>query len=283
MYLCTREKGATSHHLGQNFSKMFEIVFEDPKKPGEKQLAYQNSWGITTRTIGVLTMVHGDNQGLVLPPRVACLQVIIIPCGITASLAEAEKEALLAQCSLYLSRLQKNGIRVKVDLRDNYSPGWKFNHWELKGVPVRLEVGPKDLKQGQCMAVRRDTGEKVTVPEAEAEIRLTQLLEDIQNNLFKRASDDLRKHMVTADTMEQFQKELDQGRIVQIPFCGKIECEDWIKKTTAKDQDLEPGAPSMGAKSLCIPFKPLKTLQVDQKCVCKKEPAKFYTLFGRSY
>uniref|UniRef100_A0AAY4AGD4 Bifunctional glutamate/proline--tRNA ligase n=1 Tax=Denticeps clupeoides TaxID=299321 RepID=A0AAY4AGD4_9TELE len=276
-------QGATSHHLGQNFSKMFEIVFEDPKKPGEKQLAYQNSWGLTTRTIGVLTMVHGDNMGLVLPPRVACLQVIIIPCGITASLTDAEKDKLTAQCSKYLSRLQKAGVRVKTDFRDNYSPGWKFNHWELKGVPVRLEVGPKDLKQGQCVAVRRDTGEKITIPEASTESRITQLLEDIQNNLFNKASNDLKKHMVSADSMETFQKELDQGKIVQIPFCGVIECEDWIKKTTAKDQDLEPGAPSMGAKSLCIPFEPLKTLQPGQKCVCGKEPAKYYTLFGRSY
>ncbi|KAA0711364.1 Bifunctional glutamate/proline--tRNA ligase [Triplophysa tibetana] len=276
-------QGATSHHLGQNFSRMFEIVFEDPRKPGEKQLAYQNSWGITTRTIGVLTMVHGDNMGLVLPPKVACLQVIIIPCGITATLPEAEKELLLAQCSKYLARLQMTDIRVKADLRDNYSPGWKFNHWELKGVPIRLEVGPKDLKQGQCVAVRRDTGEKIVLPDAEIEKRITSLLEEIQNNLFKRASDDLKKHMVVADSMEQFQKDLDEGKIVQIPFCGGIECEDWIKKTTARDQDLEPGAPSMGAKSLCIPFDPLKTLQLGQMCVSGKEHAQYYTLFGRSY
>ncbi|KAJ8289595.1 hypothetical protein GJAV_G00003130 [Gymnothorax javanicus] len=276
-------QGATSHHLGQNFSRMFEIMFEDPKKPGEKQLAFQNSWGITTRTIGVLTMVHGDNQGLVLPPRVACLQVVIIPCGITASLSEADRDALMAQCSKYISVLQKSGLRVKADLRDNYSPGWKFNHWELKGVPVRLEVGPKDLKLGQCVAVRRDTGEKITLPEAEAPSRLTQMLEDIQTNLYQRALDDLTKHLVVADSMEEFQKQLDQGRIVQIPFCGVIDCEDWIKKTTAKDQDLEPGAPSMGAKSLCIPFEPLKTLAAGQMCVCGKQPAQFYTMFGRSY
>ncbi|KAK3537817.1 hypothetical protein QTP70_019236 [Hemibagrus guttatus] len=276
-------QGATSHHLGQNFSKMFEIMFEDPKKPGEKQLAYQNSWGITTRTIGVLTMVHGDNTGMVLPPRVACLQVVIIPCGITVSLPEAEKELLLAQCSKYLSRLQKAEIRVKSDLRDNYSPGWKFNHWELKGVPIRLEVGPKDLKQKQCVAVRRDTGEKIILPDGELEKKITHLLEEIQDNLFKRASVDLKSNMVAVDTMEQFQKELDQGKIVQIPFCGGIECEDWIKKATAKDQDLEPGAPSMGAKSLCIPFQPLKTLQPGQMCVSSKEPAQYYTLFGRSY
>lgn len=276
-------QGATSHHLGQNFSKMFEIIFEDPKKPGEKQFAYQNSWGITTRTIGVLTMVHGDNMGLVLPPKVACLQVIIIPCGITATLPEAEKDLILAQCSKYLSRLQKADIRVKADLRDNYSPGWKFNHWELKGVPIRLEVGPKDLKKGQFVAVRRDTGEKITIPEADTEKKIANLLDEIQNNLFKKASDDLKKHMVVADSMDQFQKELDLGKIVQIPFCGEIECEDWIKKTTARDQDLEPGAPSMGAKSLCIPFDPLKKLQPGQMCVCGKKPAQFYTMFGRSY
>ncbi|KAK9543049.1 hypothetical protein VZT92_000861 [Zoarces viviparus] len=276
-------QGATSHHLGQNFAKMFDIMFEDPKKPGEKQLVFQNSWGITTRTIGVLTMVHGDNMGLVLPPRVACVQVVVIPCGITASLPEQEKEAVLAQCSKYTTRLQDAGVRVKTDLRDNYSPGWKFNHWELKGVPIRLEVGPKDMQQRQCVAVRRDSGAKGTIPEAEVEKRLVAMLEDIQNNLFNKASDDLKSNMVPADTMEQFQKELEQGKIVQIPFCGGIECEDWIKKTTAKDQDLEPGAPSMGAKSLCIPFSPLKTLQPGQMCVCGKEPAQYYTLFGRSY
>ncbi|XP_074719838.1 bifunctional glutamate/proline--tRNA ligase isoform X3 [Strix uralensis] len=276
-------QGATSHHLGQNFSKMFEIVFEDPKKPGEKQFAYQNSWGITTRTIGVMTMIHGDNMGLVLPPRVASVQVVIIPCGITNSLSEEDKEALLKKCNEYRNRLLSVNIRVRADLRDNYSPGWKFNHWELKGVPVRVEVGPRDMKSQQFVAVRRDTGQKLTFSEHEAEDRLKQILEEIHTNLYNRASEDLNSHMVVANTMEDFQKELDSGKIVQIPFCGEIECEDWIKKTTARDQDLEPGAPSMGAKSLCIPFQPLRELQCGARCVCGKNPAKFYTLFGRSY
>ncbi|XP_008940562.1 PREDICTED: bifunctional glutamate/proline--tRNA ligase [Merops nubicus] len=276
-------QGATSHHLGQNFSKMFEIVFEDPKKPGEKQFAYQNSWGITTRTIGVMTMIHGDNMGLVLPPRVACVQVVIIPCGITNSLSEEDKEALLKKCNEYRNRLLSAAVRVRADLRDNYSPGWKFNHWELKGVPVRVEVGPRDMKSQQFVAVRRDTGQKLTFSEHEAEDRLKQILEEIHTNLYNRASEDLKSHMVVANTMEDFQKELDSGKIVQIPFCGEIECEDWIKKTTARDQDLEPGAPSMGAKSLCIPFQPLCELQRGARCVCGKNPAKFYTLFGRSY
>ncbi|XP_039557978.1 bifunctional glutamate/proline--tRNA ligase isoform X1 [Passer montanus] len=276
-------QGATSHHLGQNFSKMFEIVFEDPKKPGEKQFAYQNSWGITTRTIGVMTMIHGDNMGLVLPPRVACIQVVIIPCGITNSLSEEDREALLKKCNEYRSRLLAVNVRVRADLRDNYSPGWKFNHWELKGVPVRVEVGPRDMKSQQFVAVRRDTGQKLTLSEHEAEEKLKQILEEIHANLYSRASEDLKSHMVVASNMEDFQKELDSGKIVQIPFCGEIECEDWIKKTTARDQDLEPGAPSMGAKSLCIPFQPLRELQPGARCVCGKNPAKFYTLFGRSY
>uniref|UniRef100_A0A8C5S289 Glutamyl-prolyl-tRNA synthetase 1 n=1 Tax=Laticauda laticaudata TaxID=8630 RepID=A0A8C5S289_LATLA len=227
-------QGATSHHLGQNFSKMFEIVFEDPRVPGEKQFAYQNSWGITTRTIGVMTMIHGDNMGLVLPPRVACFQVVIIPCGITNSLLEEEKEALLTKCNEYCKRLSKANIRVRTDLRENYSPGWKFNHWELKGVPVRLEVGPRDMKNHQFVAVRRDTGEKLSFSENEAVDQLSRVLEEIHLNLYNRAAEDLKSHMVVANSMEEFQKELDSGKIVQIPFCGEIECEDWIKKATAR-------------------------------------------------
>lgn len=276
-------QGATSHHLGQNFSKMFEIVFEDPKTPGEKQYAFQNSWGLTTRTIGVMTMVHGDNMGLVLPPRVACVQIIVIPCGITNTLAEADRDALLQKCNQYLKRLLNVDIRARTDLRDNYSPGWKFNHWELKGVPIRLEVGPRDMKSNQFVAVRRDTGEKLTIAEDQAETKLKDILEEIHTNLYSRALRDLTTHMVVTDSMEEFQNQLDTGKIVQIPFCGEIDCEDWIKKTTARDQDLEPGAPSMGAKSLCIPFKPLRELQPGTKCVCGKNPAKHYTLFGRSY
>ncbi|KAK2086720.1 Bifunctional glutamate/proline--tRNA ligase [Saguinus oedipus] len=276
-------QGGTSHHLGQNFFKMFEIMFEDPKTPGEKQFAYQNSWGLMTRTIGVMTMIHGDNMGLVLPPRVACAQVVVIPCGITNALSEEDKEALMAECNDYRRRLLSVNIRVRADLRDNYSPGWKFNHWELKGVPIRLEVGPRDMKNCQFVAVRRDTGEKLTVAENEAETKLPAILEDIHVTLFTRASEDLKTHMVVANTMEDFQKILDSGKIVQIPFCGEIDCEDWIKKTTARDQDLEPGAASMGAKSLCIPFKPLCELQPGAKCICGRNPAKYYTLFGRSY
>ena len=129
-------QGGTSHHLGQNFSKMFKICFDDPNNTDpnnpKQAFAYQNSWGLSTRTIGAMVMIHGDDQGLVLPPRVAAIQVVIVPCGITASLKDEDREALYDVCKEYEERLRKLGLRVKGDYRDNYSPGWKFNHWELK-------------------------------------------------------------------------------------------------------------------------------------------------------
>lgn len=178
-------QGATSHHLGQNFSKMFDLVYEDPETQ-EKKHVYQNSWGITTRTIGVMIMVHADNQGLVLPPRVASVQVVIVPCGITASLSEADRKSLQASCDQLESDLKSASVRVQGDYRDNYSPGWKFNHWELKGVPIRVELGPKDMKNNQLVAVRRDTGEKVTIKRASAIEDLQKMLSDIQSSLFNR-------------------------------------------------------------------------------------------------
>lgn len=126
-------QGATSHHLGQNFSRMFDIIYEDPETQ-EKKFVYQNSWGITTRTIGVMIMVHADNQGLVLPPRVASIQVVIVPCGITATLSDEEKIRLQKECETLETQIKAAGVRVKGDYRNNYSPGWKFNHWELKVI-----------------------------------------------------------------------------------------------------------------------------------------------------
>uniref|UniRef100_A0A183E3Z8 proline--tRNA ligase n=1 Tax=Gongylonema pulchrum TaxID=637853 RepID=A0A183E3Z8_9BILA len=141
-------QGATSHHLGQNFSKMFNISFEDPET-GKRSFAWQNSWGMTTRTIGAMIMIHGDDSGLVLPPRVAPLQVIVIPVGITAQMDEETKKKIIVKAEEIAKNLKNSNIRAESDLRDNYSPGWKFNHWELKGVPIRLEIGPMDLAKSQ--------------------------------------------------------------------------------------------------------------------------------------
>ncbi|CAH1364621.1 unnamed protein product [Tenebrio molitor] len=279
-------QGGTSHHLGQNFSKMFDIIFEDPETQ-EKKYVYQNSWGITTRTIGVMIMIHADNKGLVLPPRAACVQVVIVPCGITVGLSEEARNNLQASCDALENALKGAGIKVKGDYRNNYSPGWKFNHWELKGVPVRVELGPKDIEKQQIVAVRRDTGEKVTLPRDAAAQKLSNLLDEIQNNLLQIATNDLKSHTVLLKDWSQFATNLDKKNMILVPFCGDSSCEDKIKAESARDdgEAAEPGAPSMGAKSLCIPLDQPAPIGSGDKCIhpdCKRKPL-FYTLFGRSY
>lgn len=277
-------QGATSHHLGQNFSKMFEIVIEDPETK-EKKYVFQNSWGLTTRTIGVMVMVHSDDKGLVLPPNVASVQVVIVPCGININVSEEEKSNLMAACQDYEKTLSEAGIRVKGDYRDNYSPGWKFNHWELKGVPLRLEIGPRDVKQGEYVAVRRDTSEKLTRSKALVHQEIKQLLESIQKSLLDKATKELEEHTVLVENFSDFIPELDKKNIILAPFCGEGSCEEKIKKESTRDDGGEPGAPAMGAKSLCIPFKQPDEIKPETKCVhplCTRKP-KYYCLFGRSY
>ncbi|CAB3368587.1 Hypothetical predicted protein [Cloeon dipterum] len=279
-------QGATSHHLGQNFSKMFDIVFEDPETK-DKKFVFQNSWGITTRTIGVMIMVHSDNQGLVLPPRVACVQIVIVPCGITASMKDEDRKTLIDSCQELEKGLVDVQVKVKGDYRDNYSPGWKFNHWELKGVPIRVELGPKDLKQGQLVAVRRDTGEKITIHRATAVEELKSLLNTIHQSMLDKATKDLKDHTKLCKKWDDFCKQLEGKNIILAPFCGDIPCEDSIKKDSAREEGegAEPGAPAMGAKGLCIPFDQPAEISAADKCIypsCKNKP-KYYTLFGRSY
>jgi bifunctional glutamyl/prolyl-tRNA synthetase len=263
---------------------MFDISFEDPETK-EKQFAYQNSWAITTRSIGVLVMVHGDDKGLVLPPRIAKYQVVLVPCGITASLSDADRKQLYASCEQVCDSLRAAGVRVKEDFRDNYSPGWKFNHWELKGVPLRIELGPKDLKAGQLVTVRRDNGEKQTIPLTEAASAVPALLETIQAAMLDRARKELKDNTVHANDFDTFCAGLDRKAVIMAPFCGEIPCEEKIKQDSARDAVVEEGAPAMGAKGLCIPFKQPRELTESDKCVCPGCPnkPKFITLFGRSY
>lgn len=221
-------QGATSHHLGQNFSKMFDIVFEDPETQ-QKQFVWQNSWGITTRTIGVMIMVHADNQGLVLPPNVAATQVVIVPCGITASLAEPEKQKLVESCKGMEKLLKGVKVRTEFDDRDNYSPGWKFNHWELKGVPIRLELGPKDMAAGQVVAVSRHNGEKKVIKLADVEKEIPALLVQIHEAMFAKANNDLKTHLKVTKSWAEFVTMLEDKNIIMAPFCGGIPCEDQIK------------------------------------------------------
>uniref|UniRef100_A0A0C9RLA1 Bifunctional glutamate/proline--tRNA ligase n=1 Tax=Fopius arisanus TaxID=64838 RepID=A0A0C9RLA1_9HYME len=279
-------QGGTSHHLGQNFSKMFEILVEGAEEGSEKTYVYQNSWGITTRTIGVMVMVHGDDKGLVLPPRVAKVQAIIVPCGITAATSAEDRERLMVECKKLEAELVEGGeVKVRGDYRDNYSPGWKFNHWELKGVPVRIEVGFKDLEKGEVTLVRRDTSAKTTAKRTQAKNEIKQLLEEIHNNMFATAKSELQSHVKQTNDWNEFCKLLDQKNLLLSPFCGGISCEEQIKADSTRSDDEEPGAPSMGAKSLCIPFDQPKVSLESLKCIhpkCSERP-KFFTLFGRSY
>ncbi|GAB1869130.1 Bifunctional aminoacyl-tRNA synthetase [Camponotus japonicus] len=282
-------QGATSHHLGQNFSKMFNIQVEGIAEGDEKTFVYQNSWGLTTRTIGVMIMVHGDDKGLVLPPCVASIQGIVIPCGITANMSTIEKELLQSECVKLVDELSKDGkFRVKGDFRNNRTPGWKFNHWELKGVPVRIELGPKDMKKNQVTFVRRDNLQRTTVNRDTVAASLDCLLKDIQAQLLCRAKKDLDAHIKQVENWSDFGTELNNKNLLLSPFCGEPTCEDNIKTDSAReDSGDEPGALSMGAKGLCIPFEqPKLTKPLDKlKCIhhsCKNK-AKFYTLFGRSY
>jgi len=162
-------QGATSHCLGQNFSKMFDITVENPEQKGQKIHVWQNSWGLSTRVIGVMVMIHGDDKGLVLPPRISKIQAIFVPVGITAKVSAEDKEKHFNRLDELAARLKKVGVRCDIDLRDGYTPAWKFNDWELKGVPVRLEFGPKDAAKDVVTYVCRDTGEKGTIAIAEVD------------------------------------------------------------------------------------------------------------------
>ncbi|XP_033359359.1 bifunctional glutamate/proline--tRNA ligase isoform X2 [Bombus vosnesenskii] len=281
-------QGATSHHLGQNFSKMFNIQVENAVEGNEKTFVYQNSWGLTTRTIGVMIMVHGDDKGLVLPPNVACIQAIIVPCGIIASTTPQQRELLFSECNKLLDELSKDSLRVKADYRSNRTPGWKFNHWELKGVPVRIEVGPKDLNKNQVTFVRRDNSERVFAKRPDVVTALHTLLTNIQADMLSKAKKNLNEHIKRADNWNEFCSYLNEKNILLSPFCGESSCEDKIKRDSAReDTGGEIGTLSMGAKSLCIPFEqpPSSTSFDKQTCIhpdCQNKP-QFYTLFGRSY
>ncbi|ANB10953.1 proline--tRNA ligase [Sugiyamaella lignohabitans] len=279
-------QGATSHALGQNFSKMFNIVVEDPEGSDKPKInVWQNSWGLSTRVIGVMVMIHSDNKGLVLPPRVASNQVAVIPVGITAKTTSDERDAIINGAKNVEKTIGDAGVRVFGDYRDNYSPGWKFADAELKGVPLRVEFGPADLKKNQVVAVRRDNGVKTVIPIASLADEIPKLLETIQADLYTKAKKQFDEHIVPVTTVAEMTPLLNKKNILLAPFCGEEECEDSIKETTARrddDEEVDEKAPSMGAKSLCIPFEQPE-LKEGTKCVNCDRLAKAHTLFGRSY
>jgi len=226
-------QSGTSHYFGDGFARAFDIQFSD--KENKLSYPHQTSWGLSTRTIGGIIMTHGDNNGLSLPPRIAPIQVVVIPIA-------SHKPGIAEKASELVSRLKAAGIRVKSDTSDQ-SPGWKFAEYEMKGVPLRIEIGPKDIENNQCVAARRDSGEKLPIPLTELEARVPALLEDIQNSLYARAKDNLTRNTRPASTLDEAKELLAQhGGFVKTMWCGSHDCELKMKEET-------------GVTSRCIPFK----------------------------
>lgn len=216
-------QSGTSHYLGQNFAKAFGIMFQS--REGKEALGWSTSWGVSTRLIGALIMVHGDERGLVLPPKAAPIQVVIIPVA-------AHKGGVNEVVNDVKSKLVDAGIRVKGDDRTTVSPGWKFNEWELKGVPLRLEIGPRDIKNGNAFSMRRDTLEKSPLALDNIVENVQNRLDEIQQNMYQKALKHMNEHIFDADTMEQFEKMLKKQGYIRAHWCGDEACEKAIKEKT---------------------------------------------------
>jgi prolyl-tRNA synthetase len=218
-------QAGTSHNLGQNFAKAFDITFQARDK--SVQYVWGTSWGVTTRLIGAVIMVHGDDSGLVLPPRVAPYQVVIVPIG-----RDNWRETVLPRAKEIQADLVAAGLRVTLDERDE-RPGWKFSEWEMRGVPLRIEIGPRDIEKSQVLTARRDTREKAGVPMDGLAVRVTEILNDIQRNLLERAVTFREEHTQRVDSYDAFKAAMD-GRpgFVIAPWCGSADCEAQIKTET---------------------------------------------------
>lgn len=257
-------QAGTSHYFGDGFAKAFDIQFATK----DNQLAYphQTSWGVTTRLIGAIIMTHGDNNGLVLPPAVAPVQVVVVPIA-------QHKEGVLEKASELYNKLKASGIRVKMDDSEN-SPGWKFAQYEMKGVPIRIELGPKDIENGQCVVVTRYNGEKQTVAldadNATLVQTVQQLLEtEIPAGMYEKALDNQKRRTYACQSMEEIVQVLQEkgDGFVEAMWCGDEACEDLVKEKT-------------GVGSRCIP---LEQHTISDKCVCCGKPAKHMVLWGKAY
>ena len=217
----------TSHHLGQNFAKPFEIKYLGQDE--QPHYAWTTSWGVSWRMIGALIMLHGDDKGLVLPPRIAPIQVVIVP----ILYKTGDSKGVTDKASKLGEILRRSEVAVRVDAREQYTPGWKFNEWELKGVPLRIEVGPRDLEKHQVTLVRRDTGAKEAVSDEAVVPEVGRVLDDIQRNLFARAKSALDASISESKEYDQFKKAIDGvGGFVRASWCGETDCEQAIKADT---------------------------------------------------
>ncbi len=251
-------QSGTSHYFGQNFTKPFNVTFQN--REGKQEYAYQTSWGMTTRLIGAIIMAHGDNRGLKLPPRVAPIQAVIVPVAM-------HKDGVIEKTTELYNSL-KDKFRMELDLRDQVTPGYKFNDWEMKGVPLRIEIGPRDIENGECIVVRRDTNEKITVKLEELEKKMAELMEEIQQNMYDVCKKRMEEKTTVAHNLEEFKANMEKEQgFIKAMWCGSEECEAKIKELT-------------GAKSRCMPF---KKEVVGDTCVCCGKKADKYVIWGRQY
>ncbi len=251
-------QSGTSHYFGDGFARQFDITFTD--KDNQQKYPFQTSWGLSTRIIGGIIMTHGDNNGLVLPPRIAPVQVIVVPVA-------QHKPGVIEKAQEVLETVKAAGIRAKIDLSDN-SLGWKCAQYEMKGVPVRLEIGPKDIENGVCVAVRRDNREKVTLELDRVAELLPGVLDAVQNGLYEKAKKNLDDHCYPAYSVEEA-KELQEknGGFIKTMWCGELACELEMKEKA-------------GMSSRCIPFAQEKLGDV---CACCGKPAKHMIYWGVAY
>lgn len=251
-------QAGTSHNFGDGFAKAFEIQYTD--RDNKLQYVHQTSWGMTTRLIGAIIMVHGDDSGLVLPPKVAPVQAMVIP-------IQQRKEGVLEAAQEMKQALAAAGIRVKLDDTDK-SPGWKFSEQEMRGIPIRIELGPKDIEAGKCVIVRRDTREKIEVSLAEAPAKAVELMETIQKHLFEKAKAHRDSHITDVKNYEEFREAVEQKPgFIRAMWCGDEGCENKIKEDTT-------------ATSRCMPF---EQEQISDVCVCCGKPAHKLVYWGKAY
>jgi prolyl-tRNA synthetase len=252
----------TSHNLGQNFSKAFEIKYLG--KDEQTHYAWNASWGVSWRVIGAMIMLHGDNRGLVIPPRIAPVQVVVVP----IPYKDAEGTSIMAEANSTAKKLEEAGVRVTFDGRGQYTPGWKFNEWELKGVPLRIEIGPRDVSRHEVSIVRRDTSERSTIPETALVAETKRLLDLVQSSLFEKATRALKEAIHEARTYDEFKRIIEnQGGFVRACWCSDSACEDQVKDET-------------GATIRVVP---LKEEKVFASCVRCGKSANKVVYFGRAY
>ncbi|MCI6867185.1 MAG: proline--tRNA ligase [Lachnospiraceae bacterium] len=251
-------QSGTSHNFGDGFAKAFGIQFAD--KDNTLKYVHQTSWGMTTRMIGAIIMVHGDNSGLVLPPRIAPTQVMVIP-------IRQQQEGVLEKANEVKAALAAAGLRVKLDDSEK-SPGWKFSEQEMRGIPVRIELGPKDIEAGQAVIVRRDTREKIVLAIAELPQKVAEILEAMQGDMLERARTHRDSHTYVATTKEEFiDIANNKPGFIKAMWCGNQECEDAIKE-------------ELGVTSRCMPF---EQEHLSDTCVCCGKPAKTMVYWGKAY